>query len=86
MKLGDNQKRCELFEKLGSQGFNIATLISPLSNVSTYSKVGEGSVVFPFSSVEGMSIIGVGCIISKGAVAGHAAKVGDYCFVYEKQL
>ena len=71
--IGDNKRRIELVQGLIESSYSIPTLISPLANVSKYSKIGFGTIVFPFVSIEAYSSIEEGCVIATGAVVGHNA-------------
>lgn len=80
--IGNNAFRKELQIKIGELGFHLATLIHPLSCISGYATIGEGSVVFPYACIENDASIGKGCILCSHVVVNHDAAIEDYCLIY----
>lgn len=75
------QKRFELFEKLQKLQAKIATVISPLAHVSSYAKIGEGSIVMHYVMVNVGAIVGKNCIINSKALIEHDSVIGDNCHI-----
>ncbi|MFS1525546.1 acetyltransferase [Microbulbifer sp. 2304DJ12-6] len=74
--IGDNRVRyCKLCELL-SVGAPVVTLIHPAANVSRYSSVGVGTVVFAGAVVNVNTNIGLGCIINTGCSVDHDCILG----------
>lgn len=80
--IGNNALRKELHTQIGKLGFQLATLIHPLSCISSYAIVGEGSVVFPYVCIENQASIGKSCILCSHVVVNHDAVIEDYCLIY----
>ena len=80
--IGNNEIRMMKTKELIDEGYKIATLISPKANVSSYSQIGIGCVVFPFATVEQNSIVEDGVVIDTGVVVGHNSKIESYSLVY----
>lgn len=80
--IGNNALRKELQSKAVKLGFPLATLIHPLSYLSDYTIVGEGSVVFPYACVENQTSIGKGCILCSHVVVNHDVIIENYCLIY----
>lgn len=84
--IGNNEIRREITGKLTDAGYKIATLISPKANISLYSEIGMGCVVFPFSSVEHNAIVEDGVAIDTGVVVGHDATIEAYSLIYANSV
>ncbi len=80
--IGNNEIRMKMTKVLIDAGYRIATLISPMANVSSYAQIGDGCVVFPFATVEHNAIVEDGVVIDTGVVVGHDSKIEDFSLVY----
>lgn len=76
-----NLLRVKLFEKLKSIGFNLPVIISPLSYVSKYSKIDEGTVILHHALINANTKIGKNCIINTKALMEHDCVVEDNCHI-----
>lgn len=76
-KIAGNKRRIDLFNYLLNNGFNIATIISPLAYVSAHAKIGIGTVVMHHAVVNSNVSIGQNCIINTKSLIEHDAKIGD---------
>lgn len=83
---GNNSYRLKWLGQLISAGYTIPVLISPQACVSTYAVIGQGSVVFPFVSVEPRAKISQGAIISAGVVINHDSRLGDGVLIYSNSV
>lgn len=84
--IGNNEIRMRITQGLIDAGYRIATLISPKANVSLYSQIGEGCVVFPFATVEQSAIVADGVVLDTGVVIGHNSKIENYSLVYANSV
>lgn len=82
--LGNNQIRNEILEILKHLKYTMVTLIDPLSFVSQYASIDEGSVVFPYAVIEASASIGKGCIISSHTTVHHDSIIDDYSLIYSQ--
>ncbi len=76
--VGDNATRRKLALKLKEMKFKFYTAISSSAYVSSFSEIGEGSVVFPGSVINGNAVIKDHVIINAGAVVSHDSFVEDF--------
>ena len=77
----DSQKRKKMFIELKKKGFSFPKLISPLSFVSKYSKIGEGTIIMHGVKIMAGSSIGKNCIINTNSIIEHNSSVGDFCHI-----
>lgn len=84
--IGNNEIRMKTTQRLKDTGYKIASLISPKANVSSYSQIGEGCVVFPFATVEQSAIVAEGVVIDTGVVIGHNSRIESYSLVYANSV
>lgn len=78
---GDGHRRATQIERLDTQDWPVATLISPLATLGAGSSVGRGSAVGHHAHVGPLACVGTGCIINTGAAVEHDCRVGDYTHV-----
>ncbi len=69
--IGNNQLRLKLQRRLVEAGFEIATIIHPSAQISQFSSIGVGSVVFANAVVNVDAVIGEGVIINTAATIDH---------------
>ncbi len=72
------QKQCEELTRLG---FELASVISPLSSVACNAEVGRGCFVGHHAHVGPSARLGRGAIVNTGAVVEHDAGVGEFAHV-----
>lgn len=75
---GDNKKKEEIVERLSKIGYNFATVISNISYVSKFAKVGKGSIICQNVTIQPNSIIGNHVIVHAGSVIEHDNVLGDF--------
>ncbi len=78
---GDNRRRKDQVAYASSQGWPLATLISPHATIGIGADVTPGTVVGHHAHVGPMARIGAGCIINTAALVEHESVVGDFCHV-----
>lgn len=80
-QIKDVSLRIALHEMIKQAGGKLATLIASTAYVSTYAKIGEGSVVMHHAFVNAAATIGKGCIINTFANIEHDVIIGDFCHI-----
>ena len=80
-QIKDASLRLALHEMIKQAGGKLATLIASTAYVSTYAKIGEGSVVMHHAFVNAAATIGKGCIINTFANIEHDVSIGDFCHI-----
>lgn len=73
--------RRRVYYQLKQLGVRLPVIISPLAHVSTHSKIGEGTIIFPFSIIDVEVIIGNNCIINHATTIGHGAQIENNCHI-----
>ena len=76
--IGNNEIRQSISERLN---VNWHTAIHPSAIVSSYAKVGEGSVVLPGAVINADAQIGKHCIINTSSVVEHDNLIGDFVHI-----
>ncbi|MPM74665.1 putative acetyltransferase EpsM [bioreactor metagenome] len=75
--IGNNEKRLQLIEELKAAGYKIPIIIHPRAWVSSYSNIGEGSVILAGAVVNTNSNVGKGCIININSCIDHDSIIED---------
>ena len=73
--------RIKLCNKVKEAGGKLATIIASTSHVSTYSIIGEGTVIMHQAFVNAGAHIGANCIINTFCNIEHDAQIGDQCHI-----
>ncbi|WP_300384509.1 NeuD/PglB/VioB family sugar acetyltransferase [Clostridium sp.] len=79
--IGNNERRVELINKLLEFGYKVPAIIHPKAYLSTFSKVGKGTVLLAGSVVNVNSKIGIGNIININSTVDHDCILKDGCHV-----
>lgn len=79
--LKSNTLRVKLFAKLGSIGFSLPRIISPLAYVSKHSFIDEATVVMHHALINANAKVGKNCIINTKALIEHDAIVENNCHI-----
>lgn len=79
-KIGGQEERVELFEKLSIPDENLCTFVHPFAYVAPGVKLAPGCVVSPNASISAMTEIGKCSLIMNNVSIGHDNKIGDYNF------
>ena len=80
-KVGPNNRRIELYKFLKKNEFNIATIISPISYVSSNATIGEGSVIMHHALVNSNVKIGNNCILNTKSLVEHDSIIGHHSHI-----
>lgn len=70
-------KRARQLELIQKLNLPLATLISPLASVSAYSKIGAGTAVYAYATIEPQVTVGAHSIVYDYAIVGHESTVGN---------
>ena len=80
-QIRSEQKRTALFNGLKKIGARFPVIFSPLSYVSKYSTVAEGTIIMHHAIVNAGADIGKNCVINTKALIEHDAVIEDYCHI-----
>ena len=75
------QTRVKLFNELNQLGAKMSKVISPLSYVSKYALIGEGTIVMHDAIINADAKIGKNCIVNTKALIEHDVCVLDHCHI-----
>tara|TARA_R100000306_G_scaffold62369_1_gene69004 strand:- start:171 stop:773 length:603 start_codon:yes stop_codon:yes gene_type:complete len=78
VSIGNNGNRKKIVEKLTK---NFGLLVHRTASVSSWSSLGDGTVVMANAVINACSNVGEHCIINSGAVVEHDCELGDYVHV-----
>jgi len=73
--------RKKLFEQLLNAGASVATIISSSAQISSHSKIGDGTTVMHGALVNAAVTIGENCIINNKALIEHDSIVGNHTHI-----
>ncbi|EMJ92080.1 acetyltransferase [Leptospira alstonii] len=73
--------RKEIYNKLKSIEYVLPVIRSPLSYLSKYSSVGEGTILMHHSIINPGVSIGTNSIINSKALIEHDCKIGNHCHI-----
>jgi sugar O-acyltransferase (sialic acid O-acetyltransferase NeuD family) len=81
VQIKDFYIRDKLFIKEINCNFVMPSVISPLSSVSKYSLIKNGSIIMSKCIVNANSVIGKNCIVNTGAIIEHDVFIGNNCHI-----
>ncbi len=73
--------RKRIFRNIKSLNYSIPTIISPLSRLSNYATLGEGTILMHGVKINACTQIGVNCIINTEANIEHDVIIGNHCHI-----
>ena len=74
--VGDNRLRLIFQRRLADAGFEIVSVIHPSAQISPFSRIGAGTVIFANAVVNVDAVIGEGVIINTAATVDHDCRLG----------
>jgi sugar O-acyltransferase (sialic acid O-acetyltransferase NeuD family) len=78
--VGDAASRKAMAERFTKLGGQLASFISPFSNISPFLKsIGNGTIILRDTDIEPGVVVGEMCLINKQGNLGHGCKVGSGC-------
>ena len=80
-QIKSNSLRVKLFDLVKSVGYTLPTIISPLSYISKYSKINEGTIVHHHALINANATIGKNCIINTKSLIEHDVNIKDNCHI-----
>lgn len=80
-QLNSSAKREQIFNDLKAKGGKFAKVVSPYAQVSNFTEIGEGSIVFHGVTIQADAIIGDNCIVNNHALIEHDCQIGHHCHV-----
>lgn len=73
--------REKILQKVIQAGGNLPVIISPFAHVSSYSRIGTGSVIMHHALINADVSIGICSVINTKSLIEHEAKIGDFCHI-----
>jgi sugar O-acyltransferase (sialic acid O-acetyltransferase NeuD family) len=73
--------RRSLFQKVLQAGGTLPKIVSPSTYVSSYAKLGQGTIVMHRAVINAGAEIGGNCIINTGAIVEHDSRVEAHCHI-----
>ena len=80
-QIKSNDLRVKLFNTLKKIGYKFPIIISPLSYVSKYAKIKDGTIIMHQALVNANAKIGENCIINTKALIEHDVIIEDNCHI-----
>ena len=75
-QISDPTSRIQMFDRLKLYGYNLPSLISSTSQVSSTAKIGEGTIIMHGALINSGVDIGANCIINTGVILEHGVSIG----------
>ena len=79
--IGNNALRLQWMQRLEAAGYRLPVLRHPTAWVSGSARVGQGSVILPYSVVGAGAAVGCGTILNVASAVDHDCTVGDGCHI-----
>lgn len=73
----NRDKRARQLALLDKLNLPLATIVSPLANVSSYASIAPGTAVFAFASLEPEVTVGKHSLVYDNAFVGHESNIGN---------
>jgi sugar O-acyltransferase (sialic acid O-acetyltransferase NeuD family) len=75
---GNPALRLQMSRRLSQAGGICQSIISPLSRIARYAKIGEGSCILTGAVVENNAVLGEGVLVNLNAMVCHDCQIGDF--------
>jgi sugar O-acyltransferase (sialic acid O-acetyltransferase NeuD family) len=76
--IGDNKIRAKIYNKFEAGGIQCPYVVDGFARVSSFSKIGNGSVVLPGAIINSCAEIGRAVICNSASVIEHECRIDDY--------
>ena len=76
-----NEQRSRVSELLESEGFRLATLVSPLANVSASARIEDGCFIGSFVDIQANVSVGKGSFVWSSSTVGHGSKLDRFTWI-----
>ena len=80
-----NADRRKVYERLKSEGYRFANLVSPLASINGQLS-GDNCWISDFACIDTDAVIGNNVFVKIGACVGDHAIIGDHCFIGAKSM
>lgn len=79
--VGNNRIRERIARKMEAVGYQLITPVSRYAVVSSFARIGAGTVVMPGAVVNACAHVGRGCILNTNCSVDHDCEVGDFVHI-----
>lgn len=80
-QIGKSQIRTSIFNRLIDSHIEPATIVSPLSHVSTHANIAGGTIIMHHAIINAGAQIGENCIINSKALIEHDVEIGAHSHI-----
>ncbi len=80
-QIKSNSLRIKLFNLAKNIGYKLPAIVSPLSYISKYSFIEEGTIIMHHALINANAKIGKNCIINSKALIEHDVTIEDNCHI-----
>jgi len=78
---GEPKVREILFNKLIKDGYYITSVIDKTSCISRTAKIGQGSIIYPYTYISSDAVIDENCLVIAGSCIGHDTVVSKHSVI-----
>ncbi|HRQ29214.1 MAG TPA: acetyltransferase [Saprospiraceae bacterium] len=79
--IGSNTIRKRIYESMVGYGMKFITSVHPMSNVTSYTSIGNATLICRGACINPATKIGNGVIINTGAIIEHECVIGDFAHI-----
>lgn len=80
-RIDGQDRRVDLFYKLGIPDEQLATFIHPAAYVAPNADIGPGCIVMPHASISSGAKLGRCSLVMVNAIIGHNSDIGEFCHI-----
>ncbi len=73
--------RIKIYNRLSEVGAEMPSIFSPSAYISTFAKIGSGTLVFHRAVVNAGVVVGNNCIVNNQALIDHDVMIEDHCHI-----